>query len=272
MVRTCSLHMHDLVAHYEGGEQLIYFAVDGFPLLLRDVRDRDRSDAAMAAMRPHLNLTVDAFFRERGENAGEYAFGGVPSKLGLEHLADAGQRHRIDWDNLHGRGGAFGGALSDPRFQLARLDSRTRFQLHVAHRQLAGIGVRLTHHGGKAYGWMLEHDLLDRGGIDVVAATNDEILGAAGDPEVAILVETTQIPGVDPIPVHERTLVVDSVEIAAEDTGSSHDHDPDLVRFAIALDAIVGVQLDDANAAVGHREPDGPEADGTVRVSHGVDA
>src|SRR5579872_5602361 len=119
---------------------------------------------------------------------------------------------------------------------------------------------------------MLEHDILDRGGIDVVAAANHEILCAAGDPEVAVLVDTAQIPRVDPAPVDERTLVVYFIEITAEDTGAGHDHDPDFVRLAVTLEAIVGVQLDDANATIWHREADRPETDWTIPVSHGVDA
>ena len=62
------------------------------------------------------------------------------------------------------------------------------------------------------------------------------------------------------------------VEIAAEHTGSCHEHDTDLVRPAFTLDAIVGVKLDDANAAIGHWEADRAEPDGTIWVSHGVDA
>ena len=52
---------------------------------------------------------------------GEYAFGGIPPKLRLEHLADAGEWHRVDWDNLHGNGGALRRALADPGFELGRL-------------------------------------------------------------------------------------------------------------------------------------------------------
>jgi hypothetical protein len=91
---------------------------------------------------------------------------------------------------LCGNGGALGRALTDPGFQLAWFNTCTWFQLHVADRQLAGIGIRLTDHGCQADGGVLKHDILDRAGIDVVAAANNEILRAAGYPEVAILVET----------------------------------------------------------------------------------
>ena len=98
---------------------------------------------------------------------------------------------------------------------------------------------------------MLEHDILDRTGIDVVAATDHEILGAAGDPEKAVLVEPAEIAGIDPMAVDERARIVSVIEIAAEYAGSGHDHDTDLVDGAVAFEAPVGIELDDADAAIG---------------------
>ena len=89
---------------------------DRLALMLRHVHDGDCSDAAMAAMGPHLDLKVDASFRERCENAGEYAFGGIPPELRLEHFPDAGKWHWIDRDNLHRSGGALRRSLTDPGF------------------------------------------------------------------------------------------------------------------------------------------------------------
>jgi len=111
----------------------MHFVSDCLLVVVRDARDRDRGDAAMTAMWSNLNLTVEAFFHQSRENAGEYSFGGIPAKLRLKHLADAGEWHRINWNNLHGNGGALGRALADPRFQFTRLDDCSWFQLHVAH-------------------------------------------------------------------------------------------------------------------------------------------
>src|SRR5580692_9021352 len=112
--RTAALDIDDLVAHHERVEQGIHLVADGLAPVLRNLRDGDRGDAAMAAMWSNLNLAVDASFQQRRENAGKYPPGGIPAKLGFEHLADAGQRHRIDRDDLHGNGGALGRALADP--------------------------------------------------------------------------------------------------------------------------------------------------------------
>lgn len=50
----------DLVTHDERGEQGIYLVRDCLTLVLRDARNCDRRDGAMAAMWPYLNLTIDA--------------------------------------------------------------------------------------------------------------------------------------------------------------------------------------------------------------------
>src|SRR6185312_2545678 len=113
---------------------------------------------------------------------------------------------------------------------------------------------------------MLEHDLFDRGGIDIVTTADYEILGAAGNPEKAVLIEAPEIAGIDPVAVNERALVMRVVEIAAEHAGARHDHDADLVCRAVAHQAILGVEFDDAHAAVGQGQADGAETDRTIRI------
>ena len=100
------------------------------------------------------------------------------------------KRHGINLENLNRDRRALGRALADPGLEFARDDCHPWLQLHVADWQLAGIGIGLADDRGKADGGMLEQDFLDGSGIDVVAAADDEVLGAAGDPEKAVFVET----------------------------------------------------------------------------------
>jgi hypothetical protein len=65
---------------------------------------------------------------------------------------------------------------------------------------------------------------------------------------------------------------MDVVEIATEDAGSSHDHDPNLVSFTVPLDAVISIELDYANTAIGNWKTDRPEMSVTIRIGHGVDA
>src|SRR5579883_721402 len=231
-----ALSVNHLVPHHEWPEQRVHFVRHRLARRFRHAGQRHRRDAAVAAMGADLDLAVDAALAQRGEEAGEDARRGVPAQFRFEHFADAGERHRIDRDDLHRDSGALGRALAHPAFEFARLDLRARLELHIADRQFAGIGIGLSDHGGEADGGMLEHDLLDRRRIDIVAAADHEILGAAGDPEKAVGIEPAEIAGIDPVSVDKGPLVVRVVEIAAEHAGAGHDHDPDLVRGAVALE------------------------------------
>ena len=187
------LHTNNLVAHHEGSEQSMHLADDRVAPVLRHAREGDGSDAAMGVVGAHLDLTHDASFHERGEDLREYASGGIPPKLRLKHLANASEWHRVDRDNLHWNSGALGRALADPDFKLARCSDGPWLYLYVGHGQFAGISVGLTDHRGQADGRMLEEDVLNRTRIDIVAATDHNVLGAAGDPEKAVLVQTPEL-------------------------------------------------------------------------------
>src|SRR5579863_9210001 len=117
---------------------------------------------------------------------------------------------------------------------------------------------------------MLEQDILYGGGIDVMAAADHEVLGAPGDPEQTVFVETAKIAGIDPVAVNESAFVVLLVKIAAEDSRSRHDDDSDLVYRTVTLEPAVVVELDDTNPRVRHRPAYRTEADQTIRIGHGV--
>src|SRR3954452_20355784 len=142
----------------------------------------------------------------------------------------------------------------------------------ISHRQFAGIGVGLADHRGKADGGMAEHDLLDRCRINVVAAADHEILGAAGDPEITVSIEPAKIAGIDPDLVDESTLVVLVVEIAAEHAGPGHDDNADLVRRAVADQLAVSIELDNADPRVRHGKADRTESDRARRIGQRVNA
>ena len=134
VINAALLHISDLVTHHERGEQGVHLVSDRLARWLRDLRDRDRGDAAMAAMRTDLNLTPDASLHERRKNVGEYPLRRVPPELRFEHLADAGERHRIDRDHLHRNRGALRRALAHPGFELAGLHAGAGLELDVADR------------------------------------------------------------------------------------------------------------------------------------------
>jgi hypothetical protein len=63
---------------------------DSVAPVLRNMNDGNLGDAAVTAVGADVNATIDSLFYDRHENFGEGSCGGVPPKLGLEHLANAG--------------------------------------------------------------------------------------------------------------------------------------------------------------------------------------
>ena len=73
-------------------------------------------------------------------------------------------------------------------------------ELHVGDRHLAGMRVGPADRGGDLHGRMPVQRLFDARRIDVVAAADDQLLLAAGQPEVAVRVLAAEVAGVQPAP------------------------------------------------------------------------
>ena len=86
-------------------------------------------------------------------------------------------------------------------------------QRDVAHRQFAGIGVGHADRGGQRHRGMRRHRVLDHQRVDVVAAADDQVLGAAGDVEPAAVVGVAEVAAV------EHAVVEDAAR-RARDCGS----------------------------------------------------
>ena len=71
-------------------------------------------------------------------------------------------------------------------------------QLDEGAGHFAPFRIGLCHHGGEQHGRVLVEDVLDLDGGDVLAAGNDDVLGAVLDDDVAVLVEHAEIAGVKP--------------------------------------------------------------------------
>ncbi len=144
-----------------------------------------------------------------------------------------------------GRGspGALRRALPYESEKLPLFCLATRLELHVGHRQLADVRIRLAHHGRELDGRVLVEDLLDRRGIDVVAAPDDQVLGPPGEPEIAVCVESPEITRVDPALFHPGAPVVLGAHVPGEHAGTAHGYHADLVDGAVPLVLSLAVQL-----------------------------
>ena len=109
-----------------------------------------------------------------------------------EDLADRCERHRVDEMQRHRHGRAFGRVLSQIRNQVTGRHRGAGLGLHVGYRQLARIRIGLADQCGEGDGRMAVQQFLQRRGVDVVAAADDQILGAAGDPQLAWFVDAVR--------------------------------------------------------------------------------
>ena len=111
-------------------------------------------------------------------------------------------------------------------------------ELDVDRRQLAGMGVRLADRAGEGDRRMLHHRLLDQRRVDVVAAADDQVLGPAGDPEIAVGVEPPEVAGAQIAAVGDDAAVARrfGVDVGVH-AGVPHADLADLVGGALPQDA-----------------------------------
>ena len=184
----------------------------------------------------HGHLGRHTLGLERRQGGGEGALRRVEAQRRLEDLADAGQRHLRDRHHLHRHGGAFGDFLAAELAQLVGCHLGAGLELHEGHRHLAGVAVGQADRRGDLDRGMAHQRLLDDDRVDVVAAADDQVLRAPGEPEVAVLVEPAEIARVEPAVGQHRALVVARVEIAWRHLRAPHQHVTDRARRAVAAD------------------------------------
>ena len=109
----------------------------------------------------------------------------------------------------------------------------------VGHRDLAGVPVRAADGRGGADRGVLKQRLLYHPGVDVMAATDDEVLGAAGEVHEAVGVDPAEIPGVQPavaddaFPAHPRSCGIMAGDITGEHGGAADDQHAGVARDAV---------------------------------------
>jgi len=185
-----------------------------------------------------------------GQRHRKRAPGRVETKLRLRRLADIGQRHLIDEDDLLRGSRAFRAVGRREGLHLVCRGSGVRHQLDIGDRQLASIGIRHAHRRRKHHFGVLEQSFLDDRRIDVVPATDDDVLGAPGDPKVAIGVNAAEIARVEPAIGQQNALVGRVIDIARRDARPLHHHEPDLIYAVLADDMARVIDIDDLDLRI----------------------
>ena len=186
----------------------------------------------------------------------------------LVDLADRRQRHRVDDMDRLGARGAFADLALGVGQQGLFVDRGTGLELHIGHRQLAGVRVGAAHRGGERDLRMPVQRLLDRGRIDVVPAADDQLLLAAGQPEVTVRVLAAEIAGIEPAPlvsaVDPELRVLGRIEVAGEDIGAG---DRDRARFVdLGLALITARVVEDQHLHVLMGNPQADRADASFTL------
>ena len=163
------------------------------------------------------------------------------------------------------------------REQFIRLDPTTRSQLDVRQRQLAFESTRLADHRRHLHCRMAAEHVLDDSRIQIVAATDDDVLFASEEPDETIRVHGPEITGVEPglSPRHALQAQIALgrfAEIAGGHARPGHRQRPLLTNAAFAEIAVV-LESQRLDAMKRIEQPDGPDSRprGAVRI-RGQDA
>ena len=132
-------------------------------------------------------------------------------------------------------------------------------QFDIDARQFAGEGIGLADGARHGHGRMAGKGLFDLGGVDIVTAANDQVLGAARDPQVAIGVNAAQVASaqVDVIGKEIDVLVALGIGGARVDAGVI---EADLAHLvdAAAFHPVRGM-AQDAHLGMGEGHADGTD-------------
>ena len=93
----------------------------------------------------------------------------------------------------------------------------------VAHRHSPKVIERSTAASGRQNHVRVRgHRVLDHQRVDVVAAADDQVLGAAGDVDAALRVGVAEVAAVEPAALDEDTRVVLRIAVAGRDMRAAH--------------------------------------------------
>ena len=120
-----------------------------------------------------------------------------------------------------------------------------------------GIGVGLADRAGEGHLGMVHQRILDLRRIDVVAAADDQVLGAAGDPDVAVGVDPAEIPGPEVAALGQRPAIALGIGVDLAPTPGLRTQISPISSVAQRLRiAPAGSQLQDLHVGIRKRKAD----------------
>ena len=130
----------------------------------------------------------------------------------------------------------------------------------VQHRHLAVGGIGASDHGGLGDLRQLVDDDLDFPGIDVLAAADDHVLGPVDQDQVAVVVEVTDVAGVQPAVDDGLRGLLRSVQVATHHVVALDDN-----LAGLTVGDRAARLVDDPDGLPGQRQSYGARFAGTVQ-------
>lgn len=132
-------------------------------------------------------------------------------------------------------------------------------------RDLAEDVVRGAHDDCVGHSGAAEQGLFDLGGVDVLAAGDDQFADPAGEGEMAVLDPAGQVPGAVPAVLERGGGRLELVVVAGHEPGSAHPH----LALVTVRDVLPGAGIDEPYVHTGRRKPARAVDPGPVRPVHG---
>ena len=146
-------------------------------------------------------------------------------------------------------------ALLRETHQLLRRNGGVGDKLHIRAGDFAELGFRLAYRSHERDPFVAGQCFFNDGGVDVVPAPNDQILGAARDPNVAVLIQLSEIARAQPVRVGIKTDVFFGIDIgsARKHARAGHANLAHLARLAFPDYGSVVLAFENSNLRVRHR-------------------
>ncbi len=167
------------------------------------------------------------------QRLGDGLAGGRGAQGRLERLPDVGDRQGVQHGDRLGGGGLLRHVVAGPGTQLLGGRGGSGGEGDEGDGHLAGVDVRSAHGLGAGDRGVGQQGVLDDGGVDVVAAADDEVLRPADEVDEAVVVDLGQVPGVQPTvaqlaqPVQHGSVRASADDVAGEDGRPADGQHPD---------------------------------------------
>ena len=198
---------------------------------------------------------------------------GQRAQLGFVNFAHIGHRHGAQHRDGFGFGGAFVHTLGCESKQLGFGHLAAGFERGKGHRHLARVGVWRTDCRTQGHRWVCTQGVFNHFGVDVVAAADDQVFGAARQVQAALRVDETHITRDEPTVGRETARCFCGVQITRKQIRPLVEHHALLAcRQGVRCGLVIAAQRHDAHTRMRQRPTHATGWSIESRWGHGAQA